>query len=89
MKPQQPDGESRLQPVHPRDQVRLRRLKGEVKVIPHHDVRVHLPAEFSARLPGDADKGAPRAGRNEKVVLEVAAVEHLVPRAGRRARPCA
>ena len=68
VKPQQPDGEGRLQPVHPRDQVWLRRLEGEMEMISHDHVRVHSPTEFSARFARDAGKRTAGTGRGEAVV---------------------
>jgi len=68
VKPQQPHGEGRLEPVHPRDQVWLRRLEGEMEMISHDNVRVHSPTEFSARFACDAGKRPAGAGCGEDVV---------------------
>jgi hypothetical protein len=68
VKPQQPDGEGRLQPVHPRDHVWLRRLKRQMEVISHDNVRVHSPTEFLARFARDAGKRTAGSGRCENVV---------------------
>ena len=83
VKSQQPDGEGRLQPVHPRDQVWLRRLEGEMEMISHDNVGVHSPTEFFARFARDAGKRTAGAGRGEDVVTEVAAVDHMIPGAGK------
>ena len=65
--------------MHSSDQVWLRRLEGEMEVISHDDVRVHLPTEFFARFAQGADKRTAGAGRGEYLVLEIAAVDHVIP----------
>ena len=39
-----------LQMLHPRAQIRGRRFHGQVKVVPHHDKRMHPPLESDASL---------------------------------------
>jgi hypothetical protein len=54
-----------------------------MEVISHDNVGVHSPTEFFARFARDADKRMARAGRGEDVVPEVAAVDHMIPGAGK------
>ncbi len=79
MKARQPDRESRLQPVHPRHQVRLRRRQGQMEVIAHHHKRVQPPLEPPHRGLQRPDKGRDRTPRRKYVVLQVPAIDHVVP----------
>ena len=54
--------------VHPRDQIWLRRLEGEIEMISHDEVRVHSHTEFSTRFARDAGKRTAGASRGEDVV---------------------
>lgn len=58
----EPAGVSPEEPLHPGDQVRLRRLHDQMEMIAHQTVRMHLPAGLAAGL---------REGREEAFAVLV------------------
>lgn len=82
MSPVEPAGVDAEQPFHARDEIRLGRLDDEVKVIGHEDVGVDLP-NGPAEDSGQGFDECPAVA----IILEdgftaIAAVEHVIERAG-------
>jgi len=72
-----------LQPVHPFDQVRLGRLDGEVVMIAHEHIRVHMPAHQIARLAKCFEKRLGFADGEEKIAAVIAAIDDVIDRSGK------
>jgi len=54
-----------------------------MEMISHDNVRVHPPTEFSARFGCDDGKRTARPARGKDVALQIAAVDHVIPSAGK------
>jgi hypothetical protein len=70
------------QPLHPGDQIRLRRLDHEVKMIGHEHVGVNLPARLGARLAQRLDETLVIQLVLKDQLAPVTAIHDVVDRAG-------
>ncbi len=75
-------GVSAQQPFHPGDQVRLRRLDHQMKMIRHEDVGVNLPARLGANLAQRLDEALTIHVIHEDQLAPVAAIHAVINRAG-------
>ena len=69
-------------PLHPGNQVRLRRLNHEMKMVRHETERMHLPACLDTRISQCLEKRFAIRIVNKDVIAAVAAAHDMIDRAG-------
>jgi len=78
-----PVGKGGLQPLHPRDQISVRRFHRQMVVVAHHHECVQHPVRFRAGLEQARLKRRPGSLRLEYMHPVVAPIEHMVDRTGK------
>jgi len=76
----EPLGVNTQKPFHPRHKIGLRRLKHQMKMIPHQTIRMHLPLCLAASLRQGAQKPFPIRLIPEAVLPPVTATHHVINR---------
>src|SRR5690625_3964321 len=71
-----------LQPLHPRHQVRLRRLDREMVVIAHQHIREKPPVAPLNDLKETFLKSLTTPAKHKKIPPVISAVEHMIHRTG-------
>ena len=68
------------EPLHARDQIRLRRLDDQMKVVAHETIRVHLPFRSDTDFSQRVEESLPILIISKDALALVSSIDHMVNR---------
>jgi hypothetical protein len=69
-----------LQPLHTKAQIRLIDLDRQVKVVPHHDVRMNPPSKLYCGLSQRSLERLSRSALRKQIAPVIPAIDHVITR---------